>query len=166
MTRHQIAIISALGAALILAYILFWPVPIDPAAWTPPKAPNLEGIYAPNDRLASVELLGKGVGIGPEDVALDSQGRIYGGMVDGKIVRLSSRKDAELFADTGGRPARLEFDSDGDLIVADGYKGLLLITPEGEIVVLSTEAEGLSFGLTDDLDIAEDGTIYSHEPIR
>ena len=43
-------------------YLLFWPVPIDPLAWTPPEAPSLTGVYAPNSLLAPVERLGQGAG--------------------------------------------------------------------------------------------------------
>ena len=40
------------------------------------------------------------------------------------------------------------------------YKGLLSIDPQRAIKVLTTEADGLPFAFTDDLDIASDGTIY------
>jgi len=66
-TGMLIALAGAVG--VLLVYLLFWPVAIDPIAWTPPEAPPLTGDYEPNDRLASVERLGKGVGLAPEDVA-------------------------------------------------------------------------------------------------
>jgi sugar lactone lactonase YvrE len=46
------------------------------------------------------------------------------------------------------------------LIVADTDRGLLSVPPRGDIEVLTTEVGGLAFGLTDDVDIAADGTIY------
>jgi len=47
----------------------------------------------------------------PEDVALDSQGRIYAGMEDGRIVRLQADgTHPEGFANTHGRPLGLIFD--------------------------------------------------------
>ena len=46
-------------AAAFLAWLLFWPVPIEPRAWKAPPAPKLEGPYAPNDALAGVEWLGR-----------------------------------------------------------------------------------------------------------
>ncbi len=146
---------------LLLLYLLFWPVPIDPVAWTPPEAPELTGVYEANNRLAAVERLGAGAGVGPEDVAIDSQGRIYGGMEDGRIMRFQpDGSQAELFADTGGRPLGLHFDAAENLIVADAYEGLLSIAPDGSITVLSTEHDGVPFKITDDVDIADDGTIY------
>jgi len=147
--------------AVLAAYLLAWPVEVDPAAWNPPEPPGLEGPYAPNAYLADVERLGEGVGPAPEDIAVDDEGRIYGGMKDGRIVRWTpDASEHEVFADTGGRPLGLAFDSAGYLIVADAAKGLLSVSPEGEITVLSTGHGGKPFKFTDDVDIAEDGTIY------
>lgn len=146
---------------LITLYLLFWPVPIDPVAWTPPKAPELTGDYEPNTHLASVERLGTGAGVGPEDVAVDSQGRIYGGMEDGRILRFQpDGSNPEVFAKTGGRPLGLHFDASGNLMVADMSKGLLSISPDGVITVLSTEQGSIPYKLTNDVDVAKDGTVY------
>lgn len=147
--------------AFTIAYLLFWPVPIAPVAWTPPPAPTLTGTYQQNNRLAGTERLSLGPGFAPEDVAIDSENRIYAGMEDGRIMRLQSDGSRpELFADTKGRPLGLKFDSTGNLIVADSIKGLLSIDPRGSVTTLSTTADGIAFGITNDLDIASDGTIY------
>ena len=146
---------------LLLLYFLFWPVPIDPAAWQAPKPPPLSGVFSSNSYLTQVNLLAKGAGHGPEDVAIDSQGRIYAGMESGRIMRFQADgSQGEVFADTQGRPIGLHFDAEENLVVADAYKGLLSVSPDGGITVLSTQAEGLPFKLTDDVDIALDGTIY------
>ena len=60
--------------AVIAGYLLAWPIPIDPVAWTPPPNPGFTGRFAPNDALARVELLLEGVGTGPEDVARGPDG--------------------------------------------------------------------------------------------
>jgi sugar lactone lactonase YvrE len=153
------------GLALIflavLLYLLLWPVPVSPAAWTPPAAPQLTGPFARNNKLAGIQRLETGGGFAPEDVALDSRGRIYGGMDNGRIVRLQADgTHPEGFANTHGRPLGLIFDRSDNLIVADADKGLLSIAPDGSIVVLSTEAAGVPFRCTNDLDLAADGTIY------
>ena len=146
--------------ALLLAYLLFWPVPINPAAWTPPQAPELAGIYAQNSELARTERLTVDGG-NPEDVAFDSQDRIYTGTEDGRIFRFQADgTQPQVFANTGGRPLGLIFDHFENLIVADAIKGLLSISPDGKITELSKEAEGVPFRCTNDLDIATDGTIY------
>jgi hypothetical protein len=84
---RKAAIVLAALLALIVLYLLLWPIDFDPVAWTPPEAPALEGVYAPNTRLAEVERLPAGR-IGPEDIA-DAEGRIYTGLEDGSIVRFS-----------------------------------------------------------------------------
>ena len=158
----------ALLLAIVILYFLLWPVPISPVAWTPPIAPPLTGQYQQNSQLATTERLSlgtgnphAGAGYGPEDVALDAEGRIYTGLDDGRIMRLQADgTQPELFANTGGRPLGLAFDPNGDLIVADAIKGLLSIARDATVTVLTTTADGVPFGCTNDLDVASDGTIY------
>ena len=85
MVRKRFAALLLAVVLLAALYLLFWPVPIEPVAWTPPEAPDLTGAYERNTLLTSVERLGQGTGIGPEDVAIDSAGRIYGGFEDGRV---------------------------------------------------------------------------------
>jgi sugar lactone lactonase YvrE len=158
----------AIVIAIVLLYLLFWPVPISPQAWTPPTAPALTGPYQQNALLSKTERLSlgtgspsPGAGFAPEDVALDSQNRIYTGLDDGRIMRLEADgTKPEVFSNTHGRPLGLAFDSSGNLIVADAVKGLLSIAPDGAVTVLTTTADGVAFGCTNDLDVAADGTIY------
>lgn|SRR5215813_689035 len=158
--KSLLKIVLILIIAVVL-YLLLWPVPVVPAAWTPPVAPSLTGSFAQNNRLAGIQRLDTGGGFGPEDIALDSSGRIYGGMDNGRIVRLHpDGTQPETFANTEGRPLGLIFDRANNLIVADAVKGLLSITPDGSIAVLSTQADGVPFRCPNDLDVAADGTIY------
>jgi sugar lactone lactonase YvrE len=146
---------------LLFVYLLFYPVSIEPQVWQPPKAPALEGEYQQNDKLSAMRVLFEGQCEACEDVALDSMGNIYGGQVDGKIIRFKpDNGKREVFADTKGRPLGMHFDSHGNLIIADIKKGLLSINSDGEITVLTTGAKGRAFGFTDDLEIGEDGIIY------
>lgn len=157
-----------LGIVIIIAgvvlFLLLAPVPIRPAAWSPPTAPTLTGKYEPNSRLASTQRLSLGDGHGPEDVALDADGRIYGGLDDGRIIELEpDGTQPRVFADTHGRPLGLIFDGNGNLIVADAIKGLLAISRTGEVKTLSEGVDGRKFGCANDLDVAADGTIYFTE---
>jgi len=145
-----------LGSALLvlLLYLFLWPVPIDPISWEPPPAPALEGDFAENRVLQGMELFATPNGRGPEDVAVDSEGRVYVGLEDGRILRYAADgSDPQLFADTAGRPLGLDFDNDGKLIVADAVKGLLSIDQDGAIDVLCIEADSEPFGFTDDVDV-------------
>lgn len=163
-SRRHLFFVLGVGAAALLVFALL-PSPVDPAAYEPLQATPLDGSAAANDALRGAERLADGLVIGPEDVAVDGQGRIYGGTEDGKIVRLQADGSGlETVAETGGRPLGLHFDGDGRLIVADAVKGLLRLTvdgdAEGDIEVLSTENDGVPFAFTDDLDVASDGSIY------
>ncbi len=152
----------AASLATLAIYLLAWPVPIDPIAWTPPANPGFTGRFAPNDALAAIEPLLAGAGIGPEDVARDAAGRLYTGFDDGRIVRFHrDRPDAvEEFADTGGRPLGLDFDATGNLIVADAHRGLLSIDPAGTVGLLTNRVGDTSLHFVDDAIVASDGRIW------
>lgn len=156
-------ILKSIGIVIliIILYLCFWPVEIEPVVWEPPKAPALTGEFAPNTYLHDAEILGIGDGIGPEDIDVDSEGRIYAPFEDGRIMRYDANGDnGHVFVNTMGRPLGLEFDAQGNLIICDSRKGLLSASPESQLTILCTEADGVPFGFTDDVDIAEDGTIY------
>ncbi|MFW6124659.1 MAG: SMP-30/gluconolactonase/LRE family protein [Pirellulales bacterium] len=150
-----LAVVVVVGLYLVLA-----PSPIDPAAYDPPPKPAMTGALAPNDALLQAELLAVGKIDGPEDVDVDAAGRVYGGTNDGKIVRVLPDGTIETFAETGGRPLGLHFDSEGHLVVADADKGLLRVDPQGNVTTLASEAGGVPFGFADDLDIGRDGVVY------
>jgi len=147
-------------AALLVLFVL-WPAKIDPVAYTPAEGPGFTGAYAPNELLLGAESIPLQFSQGPEDVAVDAEGRIYGGLHDGRIVRIFPDGTQEVFAAIeGGRPLGLHFDAAGNLVVADAWKGLLSFDTDGTMTVLSTEEGGVPFAFADDLDIASDGKIY------
>lgn len=158
MKRAALIIIAVI--LVPVAYLAVKKAPVDPAAYEPPLKPAMTGPLAPNEELLKAELLGLGKIDGPEDTAVDVAGRVYGGTQDGKIMRILPGGEVETFAETGGRPLGMMFDAAGNLIVCDAYKGLLSIDEKGALTVLATEAEGVPFMFTDDLDIARDGVIY------
>ncbi len=135
-----IIVLLLAGAAL---YLALKTSPIDPLAWDAPAAPQMTGVLEPNDTLMKAELLGQGQLHGPEDTAVDSQGRVYAGLADGRVVRLDASGKVETFVDTGGRPLGMDFDAAGNLILADAWKGLLRIDPQGKVETLATEADGV-----------------------
>jgi sugar lactone lactonase YvrE len=97
----------------------------------------------------------------PEAIAFDGNGLMYTANEDGRIIVLNrDGSNPQDYAQTGGRPLGLKFDLNGNLIVADAFQGLLSIDTTGQITVLTTSFGGVPFMLTDDLDIASDGTIY------
>ena len=65
-------------------------------------------------------------GEGPEDVVVGSDGLIYTGLLDGRILAVAPRDGAvREVAKTGGRPLGLEATTDGRLLICDSPKGLL-----------------------------------------
>ncbi len=65
-------------------------------------------------------------GEGPEDVVVGSDGLIYTGLLDGRVLSVSPKDGAaHEVANTGGRPLGLEATTDGRLLICDSPKGLL-----------------------------------------
>jgi len=146
---------------VIVLYFLAWPVPVDPVAWDAPANPGYTGKFARNERLKGIEVFPIGDNHGPEDIALDMQGRVYAATHEGRIVRLKADcRDPKNWVETGGRPLGIDFDGTGNLIVADAFRGLLSIAPDGTITELATIADGIPIRYADDVDVAADGKIY------
>ena len=137
----------------------------DPAPWTPPPAPALTGVLAPNHVLDHVERWEVPGGTRPEDVVFDAAGRLYAGVEDGRIWRWPATYPdsgrAELFVDTHGRPLGLEIDPrDGALIICDAYRGLLRADQAGHVTVLADTHDGRRLKFTNNAAVAADGTVF------
>lgn len=83
-------------------------------------------------------------GTGPEDVVVDSAGRVLTGLADGRILRIDPDGGGiDTVADTHGRPLGIEVFPDGRLLVCDAVRGLLRVDPvTGSVEVLCTEVDG------------------------
>lgn len=147
-------LIAVLVLAMLAAYLLFWPVPIEPVAWTPPPTPSLtQGPYAYNEKLKGIEKIAVDIGRGPEGVAVDASGRLYAGFDDGRVARFNGDGSGyALITNTGGRPLGTTFGPNGGIVVADAIKGLLLVGGVQEQETLSVDAEGQPYGFVDDAD--------------
>lgn len=185
---------GAVLLAVLLGYLLFWPVQIEPYRWTPAQDPGLTGPFVPNDELAAAEPLflardgihaPEGVKLGPdtfargpEDVALGPDGWLYSGIHfiedpddpqftrDGAIARTHPQSgETQTIAFTGGRPLGLEFDASGSLYVCDAVKGLLRVSAKGEVERLGPNpGSPENPDYTDNLDIANNGVVYFSSP--
>ncbi|MEM7215455.1 MAG: SMP-30/gluconolactonase/LRE family protein, partial [Pseudomonadota bacterium] len=157
-------ILSVIAVLLVIAlgYLLFWPVPVEPVAWEAPENRGYVGDFAPNQALADIKRIDLGEHSGPEDVAIGPDGLVYVSTHDGTILRHEpGSANTVKFADTKGRPLGIEFGRDGDLYVADAYKGLLKINPSGEVSLLTNKTdEGSPILYADDLDITSEGLVY------
>ncbi len=170
MTPLKTTLLCLIPLLALLAYLLFWPIPINPVAWQAPQGQGFVDDFKANTLLSNIQLSNtEFIDISPhqgaEDFALDSNkalytGILYTGTSDGSILRISTDGKVENWHNTGGRPLGMEFDQQGDLIVADAHLGLLRIDPQGKQSVLTDSYEGKPFGFTDDLDISSDGRIF------
>ncbi|MGQ0840062.1 SMP-30/gluconolactonase/LRE family protein [Actinokineospora sp.] len=161
------AIVAVAGfAAFLLA-----PSPIDPRGWQPPPAPAMVGVLAPNRTLADAEILAAGQVSGPEDLVLTPDGRTLfaSSFGDGRIVRIDVTGKTPRVVDhakTGGSPVDMALRSDGSLVVCDWSKGLLLVSPAGQVstlLPLGTPIDGRPFVRPDGVSEAADGTLYLSE---
>ncbi|MEU7788107.1 SMP-30/gluconolactonase/LRE family protein [Amycolatopsis sp. NPDC049159] len=107
-------------------------------------------------------------GHGPEDVVVDAEGRIYTGVDDGRILRLSpDGRRIDVLADTGGRPLGLELYGEDELLICDARAGLLVVPLAGGTPsVLATSALGLDFVFCNNAAVAADGTVYFTDSSR
>ncbi|WP_439878515.1 SMP-30/gluconolactonase/LRE family protein [Pseudomonas prosekii] len=154
---------SVLRFAVVLivitgGFLLLMPTKVHPLAWTPAPAPSMvSGVYADNQRLKDVERIGAADIDGPEALLLE-EGALITGLHDGRVIRSSlDGKTRTVLTDTGGRPLGLARHPNGMLVIADGLKGLLSLDALGQVIPLTTEANGVPFGFTDDVTIDKSG---------
>ncbi|XP_052197711.1 protein STRICTOSIDINE SYNTHASE-LIKE 5-like [Diospyros lotus] len=163
----SISLLSAL-APLLSAAVFYQLFSFDPAP-LPTHELARRPILVPSQNprmLRGAELIGAGQLPGPEELAYDPKsGLLYTGCADGWIKRVTvmgSAADArvENWVNTGGRPLGLVLGGDDEVIVADADKGLLKVRRDGAVELLTDEAEGVKFKLTDGVDMAKNGVIY------
>jgi len=148
---------------VVLAYLLLWPVPINPVAWDAPRDLGLVDPFESNDRLRPARAIGLGTHEGPEDVTAGHDGRLYATSKDGFLLQIDGYGNVAEFAQVGGRPLGLETDRDGSFITANAYSGIQRISPNGLVTTLLDEVDGVPLVYADDLAIASDGTVYFSE---
>lgn len=150
-----------LGLIIIgLAYLVFWPVPVQPVAWIPPQAPDFTGDFAENSELDKLELIALPEGeVGPEDVAIRPDGSVFTTTLSGALYRIDGDTPVKI-DDLGGRPLGLKAGPDGALYIADSFRGVMRWTGQGTLEPLVSEIDGAPVVYANQLDVSQDGTIY------
>lgn len=156
------ALAGAAVVAVVAAYLLLWPVPIEPVAWKAQTPPGYTGPYEPNTRLAGLKIIDTGSEFGPEHILIGPDGKLYAAMESGNLLRMDpDGANQEVFANTGGRVLGFAFDATGRMIVADALKGLLAIGADKQVTLLTdhvTPDDPIRYA--DAVVIAPDGAIY------
>ncbi len=158
-------IFKPLGVLIIagIAYLIAWPVPIEPVAWTPRPTTGYVGPFTLNDRLANLErheIMGRH---GPEDAAIGADGALYITTGEGDILRRDPSGEMSVFAKTGGRPLGIEAHPDGSVWIADAYRGLMRATADGVEIISAKDSTGQKIVYANSLDFAPDGAIWFSE---
>lgn len=152
-------LVAALLIAL-LAYLLLWPVPVDPVAWEAEASEGYVGVYAPNTRLAGLDPVAINDRTGPEDAALAPDGTLYVTTHEGDILRRRSDGAMDVLTNTGGRPLGIEVAPDGGVWVADAYQGLMRIDGDTAVLATSKTTAGDPIRYANSLDFAPDGAVW------
>ena len=143
------------------AYLLLWPVPIQAQVWVAPAAPGYVGPHAPNTRLAGLQMISLGAEEGPEHVALGPDGWLYTAVGSGKLLRMKpDGSELAVWAQTGGRVLGFDFDAQGRMIAADAMRGLLAISPGGEVSVLTDRVGDSPILYADAVVVAQSGEMF------
>jgi sugar lactone lactonase YvrE len=151
---------AMLVLAACIAYLLLWPVPIQPVAWSSQKFAGYAGPHARNDRLAKLRLVTIAPHVGPEHVVFGPDGLLYTGVRSGAVLRMQpDGTGVETYVHTKGRPLGLAFDAAGRLVIADALRGLLAVQPGGAVVVLADSVALEPIRYADAVVVAGDGRI-------
>ncbi len=145
---------------------------LDPVAFDAGPVRGMHGLM-PDEiapKLRGADILVAGQIDGPEDVLLDAQGNIYCGSRDGYIYRIAApdHAKAQVLVKVGGRPLGLAFDREGRIVTCVAGMGLVRVSMDGKVELLTDQTERSLFSvqddtpirMADDLDIAADGKIY------
>jgi sugar lactone lactonase YvrE len=157
---RRILLAIAASVALLVLYLLAWPVPIAPVAWQAPASPGYSGAHERNDRLAQARLVSIAPEVGPEHIEAGPDGRLYTGSLSGAVLRIEpDGGEAAVIARTGGRPLGIAFDANGSLLIADAMRGLLVLDASGELRVLTDSVDGTPILFADAVVVADDGKV-------
>jgi sugar lactone lactonase YvrE len=158
-------ILAVVLASFVVVFAIWWawPARIDPAYWDEPEPPELSGVLEPDGALARAGARGDGLIHSSEDIALAPGGGFYTGQPDGTLMWVSQNgREARVVARiTDNRPVLgLQWHPEGRLIAAASDGVYAVDVDSGRVELISRGPDDRPFGFADDLDIAEDGTIY------
>jgi hypothetical protein len=131
---------------------------IEPVAWQAPTPPRVDAATYP--AFETAERWRMPGAKGPEDVAVDHDGRLVTGTDDGRLWRFGEPGRPTVLADTGGRPLGVEVLDDGRYLVCDAERGVLRVDERGRVEVLADSAAGRPLVACNNSAVGRDGTVY------
>lgn len=173
--------VLAIIIGLIVLYLVIVPSPISPSPIIKDDPlPYFDGVLLPNEELQKIVKIGAGKLPGPESLQVDSQGDIYTGLMDGRIVKVEKSGAIIELARTGdnlkdcgdldledkcGRPLGIQLDKEEEnLYICDSYKGLMKLNLKSKILSTlipgSVGINGVPFKLLNSLALSSDGMVY------
>ncbi len=153
--------IIALTIVFALAYLFFWPVPVEPVGWKAPVNLGYVGDFEINQKLKSFDKLTMGDMSGPEAAVQSPDGSLISATHEGWLMRWDDDQTVGVpFAEVGGRPLGIDFDAAGNLWIANAYTGLMKLSATGDLTTVVTEVDGVAVRYADDVAIAPNGKIY------
>jgi sugar lactone lactonase YvrE len=88
-------------------------------------------------------------------------------VLSGAVLRMNADGTGiETVVNTGGRPLGMDFDADGNLVVADAMKGLLAVGRDGSVTVLADHVGSDPILFADAVVVASDGRILFTDASR
>ncbi len=128
---------------------------IDPVRWQPPPVGPLPDF--PAAELTVVPMPGDA----PEDIVVDTDGMLWTGLIDGRIVRIDPEGPIAVAGQVDGRPLGMATARDGRLLICTSPGGLLAMdrsSGDTEVLVDAVDFRPLTF--CSNVVELPDGTIY------
>jgi len=147
--------------AIVFSYLLLAPVPINPVAWQATPFAGYSPPHARNEKLAALKTIEIGEETGPEHIAIGPDGKLYAAVTSGAILRMQADgSQREVWVNTGGRVLGFMFDTAGNMIAADAFRGILSIAPDKQITVLTDKIGDSPILYADAVVVAKTGKIF------
>lgn len=163
LIKWIIRIVLALLVLLlaVTAYLLLAPVPINPVAWQATPFMGYSPPHARNEKLAALKTIDIGEETGPEHIAFGPDGKLYAAVASGAILRMQADgSQREVWVNTGGRVLGFMFDAAGNMIAADAFRGILSISPDKQMTVLTDKLGDSPILYANAVVVAKSGKIY------
>jgi sugar lactone lactonase YvrE len=154
---------GGLGFALLVSagLLLLVHVPIEPVAWQAPVVSDYSSVFAANDRLSRLSAISIGNATGPETIAIGPDGELFTGVHSGEVLRINPQTfEVDVWAHQRGRVFGVMLDGKGNVVAANGLRGLIALDQNRRLSVLRSSPP---LGFVNSVAVAKNGKIYFTE---